>query len=137
MKTTYRAYVQDTFVTGLMPQEVLVKTHPLPTEPALNPLTKLPEATLFPEVFVSGSRRQQNISTYGTKNTTHKEEWINWRDNLAPQSDDADAYVAEKGLWIPFKMYCLKTVQEMKRVQMLLLPHKNLVVLRAITDPCV
>ena len=119
VKTTYRPYVQESFteivrddknesITGLIPQEVIVRDHPLPNEPPLNILQKLPDTLLCPESFVPGSRRiaknvaDSMIKIYGAKNQTYHEEWTEWRDNILPQSDDVEDYIRDKGLYVPF-----------------------------------
>jgi hypothetical protein len=82
VKTTYRVYTQNCYieiiedeqcehsVCGLIPQECVVQTRPLPGEPPVIVLKKFPTADVNPAPFIEGSRElvaavaQQMISQH-------------------------------------------------------------------------
>ena len=122
VKATCRPYAKDEVVeivddpdqdsiTGLIPQLTKVNIQPADEDPPFNFLLRLPrEAKVFkPEPFVAMSRQHalacsyKMIQSYTGKNPAVVESWTRWRDSVLPQSDDADEYVAEHPMYIPFK----------------------------------
>jgi hypothetical protein len=111
VKTTYRSYVQDSFieivetddvdsaVSGLIPQECIVRTRPLPDEAPLNILLKLPFGDICPAPFIAGSREivdgvaQRMISHYRKSKADVAEEWQLWSMDFAPLSDNVQDYL--------------------------------------------
>ena len=115
VKTTYRAYTQDSFIEiveedkkqngqaqsicGLIPQECKVRPRPLPGEPVLNVLVKLPTADILPAAFIAGSREiieavsMRMISQYAKNRPSVAEEWSNWSTKVAPISDNVQDYL--------------------------------------------
>jgi hypothetical protein len=68
-----------------------------------------PAEAILPESFIAGSRADLELITrtfceaYNADvGVEYAEEWINFRDNIAPQSDSVDEYVRNHPLHIPF-----------------------------------
>lgn len=67
-----------------------------------------PTGTLRPESFVEGSRDQLEriteklVSTFKNTLPNIAAEWIDFRDNIAPQSDDVDEWCSRNELHVPF-----------------------------------
>ena len=113
VKTTYRAYVEDEYVEivqdigttnahrsvcGLIPQLCKVRTHPLPGEPHLNWLHKIPDGDIEPAPFITGSHdamagvARTMSKAYSKDKPTVSAEWDKWMAEVAPQSDDVQQY---------------------------------------------
>jgi hypothetical protein len=118
VKTTYRAYAQDSYIEiveddkdrslcGLIPQECTVQSRPLPGEAPLNPLKKLPTTDFAPAPFIAGSRKlveevsDRMASHYAASRQSVSDEWTNWAANSAPLSDSAQDYVTTKHGVVP------------------------------------
>ena len=110
VKTTYRAYTQNSFieivedergeaVCGLIPQECIVKTHPLPGEAPLNILKKFPSADIKPAPFIVGSTEllqgvaSRMMSQYADSQSGVAESWRLWSQEFAPLSDNVQDYL--------------------------------------------
>jgi hypothetical protein len=72
-------------------------------------LQKFPTGEIPPEPFVPGSRAllesvcNSFCESYNTDlGNVYANEWINFKDNIAPQSDDAEEWVKDHPLHIPF-----------------------------------
>jgi hypothetical protein len=115
VKTTYRAYTQDTYieivedeskknsVCGLIPQECIVKTRPLPGEAPIIILKQFPSADIVPAPFIAGSRELINsVASYMISQHTNSstsgasDEWKLWSTEYAPQSDNVQDYLTTK-----------------------------------------
>jgi hypothetical protein len=119
VKTTYRPYVQDEFieivedlgpkteyssVCGLIPQLCECKTHPLPGEPALNWLHKIPSASakFEPDAFITDSNKAMQVvaekmmTSYAIDKPSVAAEWEKWI-NDAPGSDNSHEYRSSTG----------------------------------------
>jgi hypothetical protein len=76
----------------------------------LNSLPNNDDDGFVPEAFVSGSRQTLlDVVTavqkkWGRTMPAVLNDWINFRDELAPQSDDAVDYCQSHGLYVPLKV---------------------------------
>jgi hypothetical protein len=77
-------------------------------------LTSLPnndEDVFVPEAFVSGSREtlidvvKAVDKKWGRTMPAVLDDWIKFRDDIAPQSDDAAEYCRAHGLYVPLKVF--------------------------------
>ena len=122
VKVNYRKYTADEVILVREDQEhtygfdfakYKTHTHPLPEKEGdpdgMYLLTSLPHGTreFIPQPFKQGSRkeletlvRKMNKQFGRTPGVT--KEWEHWRDNVAPQSDDANEYCQLVPLAIPF-----------------------------------
>ena len=112
VKTTYRAYAQDSFIEiveddaveqqsacGLIPQECIVKNRPLPGEAPVVVLTKMPSGDIKPAPFIAGSRdiidevsvKMRSQFAKGRPEVT--KEWMKWSTEQFPASDNVQDYV--------------------------------------------
>jgi hypothetical protein len=142
VKSTYRSYTQDSYieivetddpelsVSGLNPQECLVRARPLAGEAPLNILKRLPSSNICPAPFIAGSRQllesvaNRMICHYTKNRLAVAEEWDMWVNEFAPQSDNVQDYLtracgvvpaashgeqfilspaSEIGLYVPFR----------------------------------
>ena len=144
VKTSYRAYTQDTYIEiveddkdqticGLIPQECVVQSRPLPGEPLLNVLKSFPRGRILPAPFIAGSRdlidnvSRRMISQYTKGQPAVAESWRIWSQEIFPLSDNVQDYLTthcgvhaahslntdfildernktECGIYLPFKM---------------------------------
>lgn len=124
VKTTYRPYTADN-VIRIVPDETELcgfiddELVDIPNFPQADPARKIPEGmyilksmptgSIKPEGFVEGSREKLiNVarklqSTFQSSAPKVVEEWINFRDNIAPQSDDVLEYEVNHSLYLPLK----------------------------------
>ncbi len=120
----YRKYSRDEVVQitpnadapgGFDIFDVEVRDFPLASEtcPAgMHILTSLPnnDDVFVPESFISGSRQtlvdvvNAVQRKWGRTQPAIYEDWIKFRDELSPQSDDATEYCRQHGLHIPLKV---------------------------------
>jgi len=122
VETTYRPYVQDEFVEivedsgpptehssvcGLIPQLCEARTHPLPGEPSLNWLHKIPSSDFEPDAFIEDSldvmkKVAEKMSTaYANDKPNVSSEWDTWITDSVPESEDANDYRSESGGVLP------------------------------------
>ena len=123
-RMTYRKYCQDEVLLieadeadsrlGFKLLKGLVKDHPEAVPPhvplGMFALRELPPAgiELRPEPFIAGSRSSLEKVVNCVEKTFAKHlpevvaEWIKFRDEICPQDDDAERFVREKGMYVPF-----------------------------------
>ena len=122
VKTTYRAYTQDSFieiveddgdqsVCGLVPQECIVRSRPLPGEPVLNILKRLPTSDILPAPFIAGSREiienvsSRMISQFEKSRASVADEWRLWASTYAPLTDNVQDYLTTNCGAVPAASY--------------------------------
>jgi hypothetical protein len=125
VKMTYRKYTQNEVILieqsdnantyGFRVRNAVVTIQPEEIPPLVPEgmylLKSLPPADLelTPDAFIQGSRLELEkvVSAIAKTFLRHLpatvDEWINFRDTIAPQDDSAERYMAEKGMKIPFK----------------------------------
>lgn len=124
-KMTYRKYTQDEVILieqcddestfGFRVRNAQVTVQPeavgehVPEGMFLLKALPPPDRELTPDAFIQGSRAELEkvvnacIRTFSLHRPTDVAQWIRFRDEIAPQDDSAERYMAEKGMEIPFK----------------------------------
>ena len=105
MTTSYYLIFYDlpNSVCGLIPQQCIVKTRPLPGEAQIIILKQFPSADIVPAPFIAGSREfvssvaSHMISQHTNSSTSGaSDEWKLWSTEYAPQSDNVQDYLTTK-----------------------------------------
>jgi hypothetical protein len=124
VRAKYRKYTADEVIQiianettpgGFDVFDVDVRDYPAATDvypEGMHILSSLPEndTEFVPESFVSGSRQvlvdvvNAVAKKWGRTQPAILEDWIKFRDEIAPQSDDAAEYCRIHGLHIPLKV---------------------------------
>lgn len=124
-KVTFRKYTQNKVLLieqcdesegncGFKVLQAIVSSQPEQTATAPEGMFVLrslppPGIDLQPDAFISGSREQlmkvvDQVSRLFSRHLPEVvSEWINFRDNIAPQDDSSENYVAAKGMYIPLR----------------------------------